>query len=256
MFDLFQIAFLKFTVIDLLDIAIVSYIIYKLLTLMKGTKSIQILVGILFLVLLSFLAFWFELDALKWLITNIATVGVIVLVIVFQPEIRRILMQMGRNRIFQSMFKSEAKNIYDEVTRAVEQLSARKWGALICFERDVGLNYIVETGKKLGAAVSSETMVTIFAPHTPLHDGAIIIQGDLIAAAGCTLPLTQNPVFHQSYGTRHKAAVGLTEDSDAVAVVVSEETGRISIAYDGILNKGIDSKMLSSNLKKIIEGRK
>ena len=255
MIDLFHIAFLKFTLIDLFDIAIVSFFIYKVLTLMRGTKSVQILVGLLFLFLLSFFAFWFRLEALKWLITNISTVGVIVLVIVFQPEIRRALMQMGQNRIFRRLFKTEAKNILDEICRAVEQLSARKWGALICFERDVGLNYVIETGKKLGAEVSSEAVVTVFAPHTPLHDGAIVIQGDFIAAAGCTLPLTQNPVFHQSYGTRHKAAVGLSEDSDAVIVVVSEETGRISIAYNGILNKGIDIQMLPTNLNKLLEGR-
>jgi len=256
MIELFRIAFIKFTVIDLIDISIVSFIIYKLLTLMRGTKSLQILLGLLFLVLLSFLAFWFRLEALKWLITNIATVGVIVLVIVFQPEIRRALMQMGQSRIFRRLFKTETRNVQDEVCRAVEQLSARKWGALICFERDVGLNHIIETGKKLSAEVSSEALVTVFAPYTPLHDGAVVIQGDLIAAAGCTLPLTQNPVFHQTYGTRHKAAVGLSEDSDSVVVVVSEETGRISIAYDGILNKGIDLQMLPTGLKKLLEGRK
>ncbi|MCP4633977.1 MAG: TIGR00159 family protein [candidate division Zixibacteria bacterium] len=255
MLDLFHIAFLKFTLIDLIDIAIVSYIIYKLLTLMRGTKSLQILVGLLFIVLLAFFAFWFRLEALKWLITNIATVGVIVLVIVFQPEIRRALMQMGQNRLFRSLFKSETRNILDEVYRSVEQLSARKWGALICFEQDVGLDHIIETGKTLNAEVSSEALVTVFAPHTPLHDGAVILQGDFIAAAGCTLPLTQNPVFHQSYGTRHKAAVGLSEDSDSVILVISEETGRISIAYDGILNKGIDLQMLPSSLKKLLKGQ-
>jgi diadenylate cyclase len=256
MLDLFHIAFIKFTLIDLIDIAIVSLIIYKLLTLMQGTKSIQILVGLLLLSMLSFLAFWFQLNALKWLITNIATVGIIVLVIVFQPEIRRALMQMGQHRLFRNLFKPATKNILEEVCHAAEQLSARKWGALICFERDVGLNHIIETGKKLGAEVSSETLVTIFAPYTPLHDGAVIIQGDIIAAAGCTLPLTINPVFHQYYGTRHKAAVGLSEDSDSVVLVVSEETGRISIAYDGILNKGIDVKMLPTSLKKLLGGHK
>ncbi len=254
MIELFHIAFIKFTLIDFFDIAIVSYIVYKLLTLMKGTKSWQILIGLLFLSLLAFIAFWLDFSALKWLITNIATVGIIVFVIIFQPEIRRALMQMGQNRLFRKLLKSESKNTVEEVCRAVEQLSVRKWGALVCFERDVGLNNIIETGKKLGAEVSSETIVTIFAPHTPLHDGAIVIQGEFIAAAGCTLPLTQNPVFHQSYGTRHKAAIGLSEDSDAVIVVVSEETGRISIANNGILNRGIEVEMLQNNLNKLLGG--
>lgn len=252
MIDLFHIAFLKFTLIDLVDIAIVSFFVYKLLTLMRGTKSLQILFGMLFLSLLSFIAFWFQFEALKWLITNIATVGIIVLVIVFQPEIRRALMQMGKNPIFRRLLKTESRNVLDEICRAVEQLSARKWGALICFERNVGLNHIIETGKKLGAEISSEALVTVFAPHAPLHDGAVIIQSDYIAAAGCTLPLTQNPVFHQSYGMRHKAAVGLSEDSDSVVVVVSEETGRISVANDGILNRGIEIEMLSTNLRKLL----
>ncbi|PJA29929.1 MAG: TIGR00159 family protein [candidate division Zixibacteria bacterium CG_4_9_14_3_um_filter_46_8] len=252
MIEFFHIAFLKFTFIDLIDILIVSFFIYKLLTLMRGTKSLQILMGLLFLFLTAFIAFWFQFEALKWLITNISTVGIIVLVIVFQPELRRALMQMGQNRMFRKLFKTESRNILDEVCRAAEQLSARKWGALICFERSVGLNHVIETGKKLGAEISSEVIVTIFAPHTPLHDGAIIIQANYIAAAGCTLPLTQNPVFHQSYGTRHKAAVGLSEESDSVVIVISEETGRISVAYDGILNRGIEIGMLSTSLRKIL----
>lgn len=252
MIDLFHIAFLKFTLIDLIDIAIVSFFFYKLLTLMRGTKSLHIFLGLLFLSLMAFIAFWFQFEVLKWLITNIATVGIIVIVIVFQPEIRRALMQMGQYRIFKGLFKSESKNILEEICKAAEQLSARKWGALICFERDVGLDHIIETGKKLGAEVSSEALVTIFAPNTPLHDGAVVIQNDFITAAGCTLPLTQNPVFHQSYGTRHKAAVGMSEESDSVVLVISEETGRISVAYDGILNRGIEKDMLSSTLKKLL----
>ncbi len=238
--ELFQIGFISFRLIDVLDIAIVSFIIYQLLALMKGTRAAQMVTGLVLIFLVAFVAFWFQLEGLSWLFTNLATIGFIVLVIVFQPELRSMLAQMGHSRIFKTLTKVEEWKSLGEISQAVNRLSELKYGGLIVIEKTTGLKNYIETGKELNSNLSTEILTTLFTPYTPLHDGAAIIQGEKIAAAACTLPLTQIPRYRRLFGMRHKAAIGITEVSDAIAVAVSEETGQISIAFKGLLEKDID----------------
>lgn len=249
--ELFHIGFLKFGWLDLIDVAIVAFLFYRLLLLMKGTRSVQIVIGLFLLFLISFLAFWFQLEGLKWLITNIATVGILVLVIVFQPELRSALAQIGHNKLFRLFFRYEKEKTLDELIKTAIRLSQLRYGGLMVIGRDIGLKNFIETGKPINAEVSADLLVTIFTPYTPLHDGAAIIQGDFVVAVACTLPLTQNPLYSQLFGMRHKAAIGVTEESDAIAMVVSEETGNISIAFKGVLHKDIDKITLRETLTKM-----
>lgn len=237
--ELFQIGFLSFRLIDVLDIAIVSFIIYQLLALMKGTRAAQMVTGLVLIFLVAFVAFWFQLEGLSWLFTNLATIGFIVLVIVFQPELRSMLAQMGHSRIFQTLTKVEEWKSLGEISQAVNRLSELRYGGLIVIEKTTGLKNFIETGKEINSNLSTEMLTTLFTPYTPLHDGAAIIQGEKIAAAACTLPLTQIPRYRRLFGMRHKAAIGITEVSDAIAVAVSEESGQISIAFKGVLEKDI-----------------
>jgi len=246
--ELFSLGFIKFRLVDLVDILIVAYIIYKLLSLMKGTRSAQMITGLVLVFSLAFVAFWFQLEGLMWLFSNLATVGFIVLVIVFQPELRGMLAQMGHSKVFKMLGRFENTRAIDEVSRAAIRLAELKYGGLMVIERAVGLRNFIETGKYLNAQLSAEVITTLFTPYTPLHDGAVIISGDFISAAACTLPLTRNPRYRRLYGMRHKAAIGVSEESDAIAVVVSEETGEISIAYQGLLNRNIDRAELRDTL--------
>jgi diadenylate cyclase len=249
--ELFHIGFMRFTVVDIIDVAVVAFLFYRVLILMKGTRSAQIVLGLFLLFAISFLAFWFRLEGLKWLITNIATVGILVLVIVFQPELRNALAQIGHNKLFRLFFRYEKSRTLDEIVRAAARLSELRYGGLIVIEREIGLKNFIETGKSLSAEVSSDLLVTIFTPYTPLHDGAAIIQGDYVVAVSCTLPLTQNPTYARMFGMRHKAAIGVTEESDAIAIAVSEETGNISISFKGVLYERIDKSVLKERLVKM-----
>jgi diadenylate cyclase len=253
--ELFHIGFMRFTVVDIIDVAVVAFLFYRVLILMKGTRSAQIVLGLFLLFAISFLAFWFRLEGLKWLITNIATVGILVLVIVFQPELRNALAQIGHNKLFRLFFRYEKSRTLDEIVRAAARLSELRYGGLIVIEREIGLKNFIETGKSLSAEVSSDLLVTIFTPYTPLHDGAAIIQGDYVVAVSCTLPLTQNPTYARMFGMRHKAAIGVTEESDAIAIAVSEETGNISISFKGVLYERIDKSVLKERLVKMSKSR-
>jgi diadenylate cyclase len=246
--ELVSIGFLKFTIIDLIDVTVVAFLFYRVLILMKGTRSAQIVLGLFLLFLISFAAFWFRLEALKWLITNIATVGILVLVIVFQPELRNALAQIGHNKLFRLFFRYEKSKTLDELVRAAARLSELRYGGLLVIEREIGLKDFRETGKSISAEISSDLLVTIFTPYTPLHDGAAIIQGDYVVAVACTLPLTQNPRYRAIFGMRHKAAIGISEESDAIAIIVSEETGNISIAFKGVLYENVDKSDLKEAL--------
>jgi diadenylate cyclase len=248
---LFHISFLKFGWLDLIDVVIVAFLFYRLLLLMKGTRSVQIVVGLFLLFFISFLAFWFQLEGLKWLITNIATVGILVLVVVFQPELRSALAQIGHNKLFRLFFRYEKEKTLDELVKTAIRLSQLRYGGLMVIGREIGLKNFIETGKPINAEISSDLLVTIFTPYTPLHDGAAIIQGDFVVAVACTLPLTQNPLYSQLFGMRHKAAIGITEESDAIVIVVSEETGEISVAFKGVLYKNIDKTALKETLTKM-----
>jgi diadenylate cyclase len=249
--ELFHISFIKFTLADLIDVALVAYLFYRVLILMKGTRSAQIVLGVFLLFFISFLAFWFRLEGLKWLITNIATVGILVLVIVFQPELRNALAQIGHSKLFRVFFRYEKSKTLDELVRAAVRLSQMRYGGLVVIEREIGLKDLVETGKAVNAEVSADLLVTIFTPYTPLHDGAAMIQGDYVVAVACTLPLTQNPRYAKLFGMRHKAAIGVTEESDAIVIVVSEETGKIAIAYKGVLYENIEKSTLKERLVKM-----
>ena len=249
--ELFHISFIKFTLADLIDVALVAFLFYRVLILMKGTRSAQIVLGVFLLFFISFLAFWFRLEGLKWLITNIATVGILVLVIVFQPELRNGLAQIGHSKLFRVFFRYEKSKTLDELVRAAVRLSQMRYGGLVVIEREIGLKDLIETGKAVNAEVSADLLVTVFTPYTPLHDGAAIVQGDYVVAVACTLPLTQNPRYAKLFGMRHKAAIGVTEESDAIVMVVSEETGKIAIAYKGVLYENVDKSMLKERLVKM-----
>ena len=249
--EFFRIGFIKFGLIDLIDVSVVAFLFYRFLLLVKGTRAVQILTGIFLLFLISFGAFWFEMEGLKWLITNIATVGILVLVIVFQPEIRGALAQIGHPRLLRRFLKLEESKTLDEIVKAARKLSELKYGALIVIEKNIGLKNYVLSGKSLNALVSADFLVTLFTPYTPLHDGAAVIRGDMVVAAACTLPLTTKPEYSQLFGMRHRAAVGITEESDALAIAVSEETGEISLAYEGSLQKLSDPSLLKEALSKL-----
>lgn len=246
--ELFRIGFLQFRLIDLLDVLVVSYVFYRMLLLMKGTRSAQIVAGLLLVGVMAFLSLWFQLQGVTWLFTNLATVGFIVLVVVFQPELRGALAQIGQSRFFKSVLKIQDTTAMDEIMRGVERLTELGWGGLIVIERDVGLRNIAESGRMVDSKVTAELLVTIFTPHSPLHDGAVIITGGNITAAACTLPLTLNDEYADLFGMRHKAAVGITEDSDAIAIVVSEESRQISLAQGGRLYRNIPSDKLKDNI--------
>ena len=251
--ELFHVGFVRFDFVDLIDVLVVAYLFYRLLLLMRGTRSAQIVAGLLLLALVSTLAFWFQLEGVSWLFTNLATVGFIVLVVVFQPELRGALAELGQSRIFRTVLRLGDAGVRDEIVRAVDRLRDLHWGGLFVIERAVGLRNIAETGKVLDAKLTSEMLVTIFTPHSPLHDGAVIIRGDSINSAACTLPLTIDEEYADLFGMRHKAAVGITEDSDAVAVVISEETGQIALAKGGRLYRNIPLEKLRENLDSLME---
>lgn len=251
--DLFKILFVKVGVSDLVDIAAVAFIFYKLLMLMKGTRAVQMLTGLFLLFLASFAAYWLQLDALRWLISNVAPVGVIAIVVVFQPELRRALAKLGQSPLIRGIFREMESGVLEKLVQGTLRLSQMRLGALIVLERVVGLKSYEETGIAVNANISAELIATIFTPPSPLHDGAIIVRGSAIVAARCTLPLTQNPRYRRVLGMRHQAAIGLSEESDAVVVVVSEETGGIAVAHQGRLQRKLDEKALRAALVELLQ---
>ena len=237
---LFGFDFVSFGLKDLVDVMIVSFIIFQVLKLVKGTRSVQIIVGMFLVAGVAFVAYWFQLEGLTWLFSNLTTFGLIVLVIVFQPELRSVLAQFGQSRFLRRFVTIEQRRSLEEICRAVLRLSELSHGALIVIERRTGLRNFAESGKELNAELSSEMLITLFTPYTPLHDGAVIVSGEYIVAAAVSLPLTTNPRYRKLYGMRHKAAIGVSEVSDAVVVVVSEESSQISIAYQGVIHRNIN----------------
>lgn len=246
--ELFNIGFLEFRLIDVVDVLLVAAIFYQALVLIKGTRSTQILFGAVVVIVASFTAFWFPFSGLQWLFRNLATVGFIVLVVVFQPELRSMLAQLGQSRLFRRFMREQEEHAVDQIVKAAMRLSELRYGGLIVIEQGVGLRALAETGKGLDADLSTDLLITLFTPYTPLHDGAVIVRREKIVAAACTLPLTQNAMYSRLYGMRHKAAIGVTEESDAVTVVVSEETGQLSVAYEGRLERGIDKFALKDKV--------
>src|SRR5499426_1295069 len=237
----------NFWLLDVIDILIVAGLFYRLLSLVRGTRSAQMLVGVV--------ANYFDLLAVRWIVSSLKTVWLIVFVILFQPELRHALAQFGRTRYFRSFLRGENYGVLGEVIRAVESLAQRRHGGLIVMERNVGLRNFVETGTRVDAKVSAELLVTLFSPGSPLHDGAVIVREDTLVAASCILPLSSNPLTAISLGTRHRAALGLSEETDAAVIVVSEQTGAISVAHRGVLYPRLDEGQLRSELSRIFRIR-
>lgn len=240
---------------DLLDILILSGLFYYLFRFIRGTRAAQMFVGLVIILLISLLAGALQLNGLNWLVSSLKTVWVLAFLILFQPELRKALTSLGGGKMFRSFTRSQDLFIIKELIQAVETLSEKSIGALIVVERNVGLKNIVETGTLLEARVSAELLVSIFTPPTPLHDGAVVISGNQVTAAGCILPLSQNPRLAYALGTRHRAALGITEESDAIVMVVSEETAQISIAEGGRLLPNLDEGTLRSTLATLFTPR-
>jgi len=245
----------SFWLLDVVDILIVAALFYRLLSLVRGTRSAQMFVGLLLIALIGVVANYFDLLAVRWIVSSLKTVWLIVFVILFQPELRHALAQFGRTRYFRSFLRGENYGVLGEVIRAVESLAQRRHGSLIVMERNVGLRNFVETGTRVDAKVSAELLVTLFSPGSPLHDGAVIVREDTIVAASCILPLSGNPLTAMALGTRHRAALGLSEETDAAVIVVSEQTGAISVAHRGVLYPRLDEGQLRSELSRIFRIR-
>lgn len=230
---LFQIGFLTITLIDLIDLLLVSWLFFKVYIYFKGTRAGQMLAGLIFLMLSSFLFNAFGLSASSWLVNQFQTVWVVAFVILFQPELRRLLIYVGQTRFFQRIFRVGTSRTILSIVEASVQLQERHWGGLIVIQRETGLRSYKEQGTQLKAEVTAPLLVSIFNPTSPLHDGAVIIQNDIIDAAACILPLTESNMIDPEMGTRHRAALGITEETDAIVVLISEEKSRISVVEDG-----------------------
>lgn len=230
---IFQIGFLTITFIDLIDLLLVSWLFYKIYIYFKGTRAGQMLAGLIILMVASFLFNAFGFSASSWLVNQFQTVWVVAFVILFQPELRRLLIYVGQTRFFQRIFRVGTSRTIKAIVEAAIQLQDRHWGGLIVIQRETGLRSYKDQGTQLKAEVTAPLLVSIFNPSSPLHDGAVIIQNDIIDAAACILPLTESTMIDPEMGTRHRAALGISEETDAVVVLVSEEKSRIAVAEDG-----------------------
>lgn len=236
---------------DILDIAIVAFLVYTVLGFIRETRAEQLAKGLLVLVVVTLLSDICHLYTLHWILSNVMTVGLLALVVLFQPELRRALEKLGRSKFINiagDVDKDDAKRIVTGISKAVESMSASRTGALMVIERETTLNDIVETGTIIDATISAEMIGNIFYEGAPLHDGAVIVRGGRLYAAGCVLPLTQNKKLGKELGTRHRAGIGITEASDALVIIVSEETGVISLAQNGELTRFVDVKKIEKTL--------
>ena len=241
---------------DVLDIVLVAFILYRVFMIIKGTRAVQMIVGLG--LLLTVLAFsrWAELYTMNWLVQSFMAQIVIVILVLFQPELRRALAHMGETPVFSSLSPVESSRFLDEIVKAAVSLSNRRIGALIVIERETDLRSIIEMGTELDSRVNRELILSIFHPTSPLHDGAIVVQAGRVAAAGCFLPLSMDASVNKALGTRHRAAIGLTEETDSVVVVVSEETGTISVVMGGKLDRDLDAVSLRRALARIFVRQK
>ena len=252
MVEFFQNVFVGFRLIDVLDIVIVAYLVYKILGFIQETRAQQLVRGLILLCVVFFLSDFLKLYLLNWLLRNFVTMGLFALIVLFQPELRRGLEQLGRRNIvsgqFRSLDKENAIQVVKEIVAAVDDFSATRTGALIVFERETMLNDIIETGTIVDARISVRLLGNLFYEGSPLHDGAVIIRGDRIHAASCVLPLTEKKNIGRNLGTRHRAGLGVSEVSDALVIVVSEETGVISVAENGNFRRFMDLKSVEKIL--------
>ena len=245
MIDLFKIGFIKVSLIDIIDILLVTWIFYKVYQYFKETRAGQMLIGLIILLIASFLFNAFGISATSWLINQFQTIWVVAFVILFQPEIRRLLIYVGQTRFFRTIFRVGTPRSFEAIVDASLQLSSAKCGALIVVQRETGLRIYKETGTSIKGEVTSGLLLSIFNPGSPLHDGAVILQNTLVEAAGCILPLTESEMIAPDMGTRHRAALGLTEETDAIVIVISEERGAIAAAENGrFVNLDMDEMAL------------
>ncbi|MEW6608268.1 MAG: diadenylate cyclase CdaA [bacterium] len=254
---MFKFPLLPIRFLDIIEMLLIACAFYWLFILIKGTRAVQGVKVLVFLIVASFAANLFQLYTIDWILTSLWTILPLSFVILFQPELRQVIGEIDKNYILRKFFKNESRLI-PEIVKAIMSLSKEQLGALIVLKQNISLKNYIETGVKIDAEVSYELLKTIFTPHSPLHDGAVIIQGDKIIAASCVLPLTQNPDVVTPLGTRHRAALGLSEETDALILVVSEETGNISIALDGKMRGNLDEESLTQMLTwyKAKEGQK
>lgn len=246
-----------FRVNDIIDIALVSYIVYKALKFIRDTRTIQLLKGIVLVIVVTQVSYFAKLNTMYYILSNFLQMGVIALLIVFQPELRRVLEHVGRTtgeKLFVSHneFGAEALQVLREVSKAAQAMSDTRTGALIVIENKDNIDSLISSGVAISAKVSSQLLENIFVPDTPLHDGAAVIRNHRVEVASCVLPLSQNPKINTSYGTRHRAGIGISEESDAVSVIVSEETGKISVAYKGDFTTGYNEDTLRKRLIDLI----
>lgn len=245
-----------FKITDLIDIILVAFVIYYAVKLIKETRAAQLIKGIIILLVFTQVSAWMHLNVINFILTNTLQLGVLAIIVLFQPEIRKALEQIGTTQIG-NIFSSDSEtadtsDVIDEICRGAENMSKQKMGALIVIERKTKVGDVILTGTALNARVSGSLLVNIFYPNTPLHDGAVVIRNNKIAAAGCLLPLTQNNNLSNELGTRHRAAIGMSENSDAVIVIVSEETGKISLANRGSLTRNFNYETLKRALEKLL----
>ncbi len=241
---------------DVIDIIIIAYIIYWIMKLIKQTRAEQLLKGLVILIVSLNLSDWLGLRTTHFILQNTMTLGVIALLIVFQPELRRALERLGRGKLFSKFLfvpKEDYSDMIEEVARAAQMLAEKRFGALIVLEKEVGLRDFADTGIVVNSEVTAELLVTIFFPNSPLHDGAVIIRNGRLHAAGCFLPLSDNPNISKQLGTRHRAGLGATENGDCLVVVVSEETGIISIAEEGKLSRFLDIESVKERIRRSLE---
>lgn len=250
----------NFSFRDVIDILFVSVVLYFLLLLIRGTRAVQLLKGVIVVIIFTVLSSLLHLSASSWLLNEIIQIGLFAIPVVFQPELRRALEQLGRGGFWAVSLTQQgndaSQQTVNEIVKASQVLAKTKTGALIVVERKTGLSEYIETGTSIEGHISSELFINLFIPNTPLHDGAVIVRNQQIVAAGCFLPLTENRSLDKQLGTRHRAALGISEQSDGVAVVVSEETGRISVGVDGVLHRSLDEQGLKELLGMLLVSRR
>jgi uncharacterized protein (TIGR00159 family) len=233
---------------DVLDILLVAFIIYQLLQFIRGTHAVQMALGACVLVVLYWASKWSDLETINWLLRTFLPYVVFGVIVVFQAEIRKVLAHLGKTPFLGAFAGRKQEEVIDEVVLASTTLASQRIGAIVVIEREMGLRSYIETGIALDALVTYDLLISIFNPGTPLHDGAVVLQGNRLAAAACFLPLTVNPELSRTLGSRHRAAIGITEDTDALAVVVSEETGIISLVSGGRIRRDLDGRTLKEAL--------
>jgi uncharacterized protein (TIGR00159 family) len=236
---------------DALDIGIIAFVLYRLIHMIRGTRAMQMIIGLVVILLAYVSSQMFGLYTLNWVLDNFLGSIILVIIVIFQSDIRRALTQFGTAPLFGGADRIERGQVLEEITKAVVSLATRGIGGLIVLEREVGLNEYIEVGTRLDARVTRELLESVFIPHSPMHDGALVIQKGRVAAARCFLPLSVDPNLSQAFGTRHRAAVGLTEETDAVVIVISEERGKISLVVGGKVTQDLDGPQLRSSLQRL-----